>query len=593
MGDPPPPFLIIPFFIFEILALFAALGGIGVILVKSWNDGYFPSLTDIKTDDLKSLWVLLPPAGAAIMRGIYISLYQNLTVLEPWFILQKGNATARSSLMLHYGSQSPFAVALKCFNRRHLLLGLVALTCILNTILTVLASALFALEYAPVATGGLIKSDYYHQSFTPGNHTSILAEADLFQSSIYTNTSMLPWTTPTLSLLPVQANMTEDQFAQSPFVGISAGLNCWELSVADSRSKDAVSGATYWEYSSSDDDSTTCRISAQESVLSHWNKSFAVDFIAPTESDESDEACRKPGILVIAQTNGTNTATDSSGKIMALYCESVAEIQNYTAVFDRRGYIEDYDIINGTSITEGPMFDNVTASLANYNRVFSNPLQANTNTNTSTGDSPKGRHRVLQNWFGILAAHVYTQKNINNLTAIDADLLIEAATLVYQTVFATDVTLHQDFHFMHVSTPETIPNAAIFDTYMSFVPVLPAFIVVFLIITFDAYVLMYVFITRRGRLSFPRSPRSIGSMMPWVAKSKMLDDFRGTSTWNESERAEHLIKLDKRYALRRTNLNDGKWTYALDEELGSGDGTPLQDLPPKGCHTQSTSVDSS
>ncbi|KAF7596813.1 hypothetical protein BBP40_012412 [Aspergillus hancockii] len=586
-GDPPPPFLIIPFFTVEILALFAALGGIGVILVKSWKDGYFPPLTDIKVDDLKSLWMLLPPAGAAIMRGLYISLYQNLTILEPWFILQKGKATARSSLILHYGSQSPFAVALKCLNRRHLLLGLVALTCILNTILTVLASALFALEYAPVATAGVVKSDYDHQSFIPSNHTSILAEADLFQSSIYTDTSMLPWTTPTLSMLPVQANMTEDQWASSPLVAISAGLNCWELSVADSRSEDTASGTTYWQYSPSDDDSTTCRISAQESVLSHWNRSFAVDFIAPTESDQNDEACQKPGILVIAQTNDTTLATDPSGNCKVLYCVSIPEIQNFTSVFDRRGYVEDYDPINGTSITNGPMFDNVTISLANYNRVFSNPLQANV-----TDETPNRRHKVLQNWFGILAAHVYRQKNTNNLTAINADLLIEAATLVYQTVFATDVTLHQDYHFKRVVTPEPILDAAIYDTYMSFVPVLPGFIVVFLIIAFDAYVLLYVFITRRGRLSFPRSPRSIGSMMPWVAKSRMLDDFRGTSAWNEAERAEHLVKLDKRYALKRTDLNDGKWTYALDEELGSsGEVAPLPDIPPKESVTQSTAVD--
>ncbi|KAE8420123.1 hypothetical protein BDV36DRAFT_281690 [Aspergillus pseudocaelatus] len=586
-ADPPPPFLMIPVFILEISAFLAALGGMLIIISKSWQYGYFPPLTDIKVDDLRSIWMLLPPASAALIRGLYISVYQNFTILEPWFILQKGNATARSSFLLDYGSQSPFAVALRCFNRRYVLLGLVSLTCILNTILTVLASALFALEYTPMATGNIVESEYDDRSYTVGNHTSILAEADLFQSSIYTGISILPWTTTTHSLLPVQSNMTEDQWATSPLVGIGANLTCQRLSVANSHSEDILSGPTYWQYSPSGHPNATCRISAQESALSSSKAPFNVDFIVPTESDQKHPLCRRPGILVVARSNEAGLAEVPPENIAALYCESSATIQTFLATFDLRGYVEIYDTMNGTAITEGPMLANVTASLANYNRAFANPLQANI-----THYTPKDRHKILQNWFGLLAAHVYKQKNTSDSTTIDIDLLIEAATLVYQTVFATDVTLHRDFHFNRLSKPVSVPDATIFDTFMSFIPVRPAFIVVFLIISFDTFVLMYVFITRKRRFDFPRSPRSIGSMLPWIAKSKMLDDFRDTSSWSASERAAHLMKLDKRYALIRTDIGHGKGTYALDEEPTVAGERDIRDLPSKEPVVQNAPVHS-
>ncbi|KAE8329799.1 hypothetical protein BDV39DRAFT_43530 [Aspergillus sergii] len=586
-ADPPPPFLMIPIFILEISAFLAALGGMLIIISKSWQYGYFPPLTDIKVDDLRSIWMLLPPASAALIRGLYISVYQNFTILEPWFILQKGNATARSSFLLDYGSQSPFAVALRCFNRRYLLLGLVSLTCILNTILTILASALFAMEYTPMATGNIVESEYDHQSYNVGNHTSILSEADLFQSSIYTGISILPWTTTADSLLPVRSNMTEDQWATSPLVGIGANLTCQPLSVANSHSEDILSGPTYWQYSPSGHPNTTCRISAQESALSGSKATFNVDFIAPTESDQKHPLCRRPGILVVARSNEAGLTEVPPENIAVLYCESSATIQTFLSTFDLRGYVEIYDTMNGTAITEGPMLANVTASLANYNRAFANPLQANI-----TQYPPKDRHKILQNWFGLLAAHVYKQKNTSDSTTIDIDILIEAATLVYQTVFATDLTLHRDFHFNRLSKPVSVPDATIFDTFMSFIPVRPAFIVVFLIIAFDTFVLMYVFITRKRRFDFPRSPRSIGSMLPWIAKSKMLDDFRDTSSWSAPERAAHLMKLDKRYALIRTDLGDGKGTYALDEEPSIARECDVRDIPSKEPVVQSAPVHS-
>ncbi|KAE8154074.1 hypothetical protein BDV25DRAFT_136219 [Aspergillus avenaceus] len=557
-ADPPPPFLIIPVFVMGILVACAVLGSIGAIVSISYKDGFIPSLTNIQVRDIRHIWMLVPPIAAALIRGFFISVYQNLTILEPWFALLKGNATAQTSLLLDYGSQSPFAVALRCFKRRYPLFVFVSLTCVLNTFLTIMASALFISEYAPFPTRGIIESVYDRQSFIVGNHTSILAEVDLYQGSIYAGTSMLPWTTQTQFMLPVQTNMTENQWAMSPLVGISANLKCRSLSVWDSLIQDLGSGETYWQYPSSSDPTTLCRINGQSMVLSNKKRRFMIDFIAPTESDLKPPPCASPGILLIAKSNDPDGISSDT---VALYCESIPIIQSIDCAFDRSGYIDEVLPSNQSLPMDSPMFANVSVSLANYNRAFSNPLQANTKKDTSTG-----HHKMLENWFGILTSHVYRQMSSQNFTVVDLDLLIQSANLVYQTVLITDIALHREFHFVRLQTPEVIHDGLVMDNLLAFVPVRPAFIVVFFIVAFDTFVLLYVFLTRRGRFGFPRSPRSLGSMMPWIAKSKMLDDFRGTSTMKESERGELLTNLNKRYALKRTEVRSGEHTYSLDEE---------------------------
>lgn len=89
---------------------------------------------------------------------------------------------------------------------------------------------------------------------------------------------------------------------------------------------------------------------------------------------------------------------------------------------------------------------------------------------------------------------------------------------------------------------------------------------VLIIVVFDGCVVASVFLTRRGRFKFPRIPRSIGSIIPWVIHGQVLNDFKGTYAWSEGDREKHFVDLDKRYKLNRHETADGQWKYVLDED---------------------------
>lgn len=98
------------------------------------------------------------------------------------------------------------------------------------------------------------------------------------------------------------------------------------------------------------------------------------------------------------------------------------------------------------------------------------------------------------------------------------------------------------------------------------VPSGPSLAIALIIIAFDTVVVLVVFGTRRGRFRGPRLPRSIGAVIPWIAHSRMLQDFNKTYSWNNTRRRAHLTSLNKRYGFRMFMGHDGRWRFAVDEE---------------------------
>jgi hypothetical protein len=91
-------------------------------------------------------------------------------------------------------------------------------------------------------------------------------------------------------------------------------------------------------------------------------------------------------------------------------------------------------------------------------------------------------------------------------------------------------------------------------------------VVIIVILSVDLAILMGVFWLRHGHYSGPPFPRSIGSLIPWVLHSRMLNDVRDTSTWSEEKRNEHLQKLGHRYKFGNLGSADGRVGLDYDEK---------------------------
>lgn len=548
-----------PIFALEIFLFIAVFAGIVTIFVLCANNGAFHSLTYLNSDSLAALFQLIPSALASIIRALCLSIYRYLSVLEPWSVLQAGGASAASSLLLEYGSLNPIASLFKWFSYRHFLLGLVGVACMFNTAMSILASGLFRHELGPTRADADMKSNYSYASIAIRQASPIGPELDTIKSSIYSGTSVLSWTTSSYSFLPAWTDTSSEWLVGGTIRGVGADLVCKQLSIADSYSEDPVTNVASWQYSPFNESDTVCQIDTIQDTEASQGNSLTVRFFAsPTFAQSS--GCQKPAVVVVAYPSGGGYLQTTPDTAVALYCESLFIMQNFSVGFNSDGYIQYHVPLNGTFVRDDAILRNGTTNLANYNLRLSNPLSV-----TYNGSHIETNNASSTDWFGTLTANLYRILDTNT-SVITANVLESATRNAYRSIFATDLSLERDAYFQLQDHPARISDGIIYNMSWAVVPSFPSFMYVLIIVVFDGCVVASVFLTRRGRFRFPRIPRSIGSIIPWVIHGQVLNDFKGTYAWSEGDREKHFVDLDKRYKLNRHETADGQWKYVLDED---------------------------
>lgn len=257
-----PHFLIIPIFIVEFLALAAVITAMGLIIGSLTQHGRFRHLTQSDSSSFQVVLSFLPSVVASSVGSLCNSIHRNLSILEPWVHLQRGNSAPRSSLSLNYSTQSPFVVFFKSFMDRNIMLGLVSSACMVNMLLLVAAGGLFtqhlATSTSPTST---LVSNYSQSAFLRTDFAADFTEYDLIQTSITSGVPMLPWTSANRSFVPVWVQDSEpDAQYGANILGVGAQLNCRQLSLADSLAHDIHTGASYWQYHPFGNETRQCKV---------------------------------------------------------------------------------------------------------------------------------------------------------------------------------------------------------------------------------------------------------------------------------------------------------------------------------------------
>src|SRR5699024_10279189 len=147
----------------------------------------------------------------------------------------RGMAAARTSLSMNYSGQNPWAVLYKASRDRHLLLGLVSVTCVVNTVLTVVAGGLFtqklATSYLPTDT---LLTNYSETTFWRTDFAAAFTEYDLIQSSITSGVPMVAWTSTNHSFVPIKIKDPDPNAVYSAHtLGVGADLDCQKLEISE------------------------------------------------------------------------------------------------------------------------------------------------------------------------------------------------------------------------------------------------------------------------------------------------------------------------------------------------------------------------
>ncbi|KAF4264697.1 hypothetical protein KXV22_001977 [Aspergillus fumigatus] len=562
-ADPMPHFLVIPFFIIEFLLLAAVITAMSLVVASLTRDGKFRHLTQSDSSFFQVVLSVLPSIVASAVGSLCTSIHRNVSILEPWVHLQRGRATAEDSLSMNYSSQTPLAVLVKAARHRHILLLLISVACVANTALTVVAGGLFTQQMtsSSLPTSSLA-TNYSSAVFQQTDFAADFTEYDIIQTSITTGVSILPWTSANRSFVPITIKDPDsDALYGANTLGIGADLACEELSIADSLVVNPQNGSAYWEYQTFDDPSRHCKVDMSMLQHPHENITLSIHFLSPVVTEDDTYDCQTSTVVVLGRWNYTAGSPITDKNTIALHCEPRIKLENYSITFDTKGQIQDLSPIAGTAITSGPMYDNATISLGQFNKVFAAIPQSY--ISNSTYD--RKTYITSYDWAGFLVARLYRRRD-PGFMALNPDDLMDMSRIVYQWVYSTYFTIWRGIYLQPLDKPQAAPNSTvIYDTW-TMEPSIPSLAIALMIIALDTLIVLIVFGTRRGRFKGPRVPRSIGAVMPWIAHSRMLEDFRGTYFWTSIQRRIHLDRLNKRYGFRMFLNADGHWRYAVDEE---------------------------
>ncbi|PYH90728.1 hypothetical protein BO71DRAFT_360865 [Aspergillus ellipticus CBS 707.79] len=557
--DPMPHFLVIPIFIVEFLLLAAVIAVMGVVAASLAHDGRLQHLSQSSSSFLQVVTSFLPSLVASSVAALCNSILRNISILEPWVHLQRGMVTARTSLSMNYASQTPWSVLKKAIQNRHLLLGLVSFACVANMLLSVVAGGLFTQKltqsYLPSTS---LYLNYSTSQFRRTDFAPDFTEFDLIQTSVTSGVPMLSWMAPNYSFIPIKnTDPDPDVMYGATTLGIGSDLECQALQIPQNLKQEG--DETYWVYRPTRDVSRECMVNMTALVRPSEAIALSIHFLSPIAESDVD-MCQMSSVVVVGRWDYTAESPFTSNNTIALQCEPRLKLGNFSVTFDRRGQISDIDPIAGTEITSGPLYDNATVGLGQFNKVFAAIPQS------FVGEEP-GRNRSYvssYDWAGFLVARLYKQHQ--KIVPLEASELMAQSQIVYQWVYSTYFSIWRNMYLVALEEQAPAGNATVISNTWTMVPSVPSLAMALIIIALDTLVVLVVFGTRRGRFKGPRMPRSIGAIIPWIAHSRMLHDFRDTYSWTNTQRRAHLVRLNKRYGFRMFLHADGRWRFAVDEE---------------------------
>ncbi|KAE8389495.1 hypothetical protein BDV23DRAFT_157120 [Aspergillus alliaceus] len=553
-------FLSTPIFVAELLGLLTVICSMTILFAMASNDGRLGHLSDAASDRLSFALGIVPSIIASMMRALFNSIYLNLSVLEPWIHLQRGGSDARRSLLLNISCQNPITVFYRSIRSRHFVLSLVSLCCIINIGLPAVLGTLF--------TQSRMESPWPTQDVKLRYDDSVILESSMvpnvfqygpIESAILNEVQWLPWTAPDYSFIPFSAATNSlDRTYQAVTLGIGANLDCQKIPLMHNVSEERKRGV-----SSSHPFASARDTEHMSSIRSHRSEDgrdpYSIQALALSEN-KGDNDNNEFFVFSTGNSRSKGGLQNSQKEIFALQCQPVASIDRFTVGFSANGIVQYYVPMEST-ITSGQLFNNVTSNLAKYQRQFVSSLQ-DASENSTTADGAK---LFPSEWPGTLIKLVYQQTN-PELTYVDPDLLIDATTRVYKWLFATYFSFCRDMHLKPLPKPILVSDAKVLRATWSIVRCLPPFIIALVMVTLMAIALVLVFIVRQGQFKGPRIPRSLGSMLAWLADSPILPTFYGTYHWSNAQRRDYLLTLDKRYIFRQITTPSGAQKWAIEED---------------------------
>ncbi|KAE8373051.1 hypothetical protein BDV26DRAFT_272918 [Aspergillus bertholletiae] len=560
--DPMPHFLTIPWFTIECILLIGtvAIFGLAFRYMQFQN---IKSFTSIEVD-ISAIFLIYGPAVlSSIIRALFASIHRHLSITEPWIRLRNGKVSSKRLFTPSYGFPSPVVLSLRSGSRAPASIFSLSIICLLNLALIVVSGGLFEpqLNNYYTSTPGLTTS--YNSSMLSSQ--GLRMDFEGYDSAVFTLTmspSFTTWTTTDFSFLPLATNEPDGSIGvlyTAVTRGIGAYLNCRVMPHSQAFT-DRESWTVNWTYTSfHDSENIRCTVQMPLDLDNGHIGQGTIHYLWP---ENGDPRCQRLTFVVLASWVNKGPVILDEHNFTALQCEPKVDIRDFHIYFNPYGVVQQYESVVGSSITGGQLFKNASDTLEDFNQGL--------------GDFVQYLHShehlaFYQSAFpGYTTAQAYHRME-HNPTEFDHDTFMQAVQSIYQATFANYLTLRRDLFFNRLSPDTAVPvNGTTMYTLWGFMPSNTSMVIIISLISIDVLALMAVFLLYHGRYDGPRIPKSLGSLIPWVAQSRMLQEIEKTYDMNEKER-EAFQQEDQQYHFRPYTRADGEkmWVFDYDEREGT------------------------
>ena len=602
----------LPFFVttvgfgIAVIVLVGTIIGFSYLLTIAIRSGGFTYLADSNEFTQQLLWSFTPTLMATAIESALLVMHRDLSVLEPWVRLRNGNASAAQSLSLRYASRPPAAILAGTFKKRNFLLLFVSLVSISSSVLNIAMGGLFSQSFTTVQSPLMDFTPKYGPSHLTvndpeSNVVDVTQRAEggfgLARTNITDDTRLVPWTTTDYSFMPLivpsePSNSTT--VFQSTTTGIGAHLNCVPIPVTNSTTNSmglsfvphfvngtaVTAGYFYWHVQAAiiEDGGPNITVTCASFIpveryfalapepswagLGEFDPARLLD--APNR-DLIDFCTAGPLIVIRSGREGSMPNSEAAPSPVAVSCEPLIDISEFSVAFDSQGYITSYDKIDKTGADNISLLSASESYRFDFRTLFGSIDLVSRQTKT-VGTTPFNDTNVPSyDWAGLLLAGLEN----STLSTLDGTDIVNRtsglASQVFSRVFSAYFTLSQDTLLNKNGTKPQVQGTA-FHREARMVPSIPAFAITLVLLSLYILTLILVIIFRRQRYSGPRMPISIGSLIPWIAHSNMLKDFEGAHHLSSDLRDEYLDSLGKRYGFGWFQGTNGRLRLGLEQE---------------------------
>ncbi|EXJ92242.1 hypothetical protein A1O3_00792 [Capronia epimyces CBS 606.96] len=566
-GDPLPFFMSKRGVILAVTALVAILAAL--IFLAAWSHLHhgFDYLTNSLSFRSQLFWSFMPTLIATFIEASWGSLHRDLSVLETWAAIRKRQTRAQESLSLRYSSRPPSLVFWMASKRRHFLLAFVSFLCLTTGILNIAMAGLFLPDIEDF-TSSVDTVSQYTSTALPGywvDQNDVNQAFSVLRAQLSDGGNLPSWTSHNLSFVPVVsnasapvsfvANLTSKVFG-STTSAIGSSLDCVDLpnqATLNGSGPGIFTDSTGGQSVRFRPETAGVGVNQTCTATYDFNSSLqsiffqAMELLDLTNGSTSNldlDGCG--GILLLV-------SGEASTQTISMYvCSSSISTSDWRVQYDADQTIISQQAIDTASSHGTAVFRDAPDLLSFYRSKFM--LAASFSL---LGPGPTTEY----DWPGLLMTRVRNSSTIRSIPQLAAD--------VWTRVFAIWFSLFRDNLLVLRNEGDasfSAPTGTVTLRQSRIMPSIPAFVVSILLIFLYLVGFIVVIWRRRHRYAGPRMPNTIGSIIPWVIHSTMLDDFAGVHYVSSRDRDAALQRMGRRYGFGRFRGRHGRVTLGIEYE---------------------------